>query len=153
MLETFIKRTRLTVPADRVYAWHAEPAALQRLTPPGDRLEIIEVTGGIEEVGARIVIRTGAGLLRRKWISRYTACEPGRMFRDELISGPLRRMIHTHSFIPDGPGACWLEDHIEYELPLGFLGRLFAGAYARRKLQKLFAYRHRVTAAALQGTS
>jgi hypothetical protein len=34
-------------------------------------------------------------------------------------------------------------------LPLGVLGRAFAGWFVRRKLNKLFAYRHEVTRKAM----
>jgi hypothetical protein len=50
---------------------------------------------------------------------------------------------------PDGPSACWLEDYIVYELPLGFLGNIYVGWMIRRKLERLFAYPHRITAEAL----
>ena len=33
--ETFIRRSRISAPAGDVYAWHALPGALERLTPPG----------------------------------------------------------------------------------------------------------------------
>jgi uncharacterized protein len=39
-----------------------------------------------------------------------------------------------------------LRDEIAYELPLGALGRTFGGAFARSKLERLFAFRHEVTA-------
>ncbi|MGH9865913.1 MAG: SRPBCC family protein, partial [Candidatus Acidiferrales bacterium] len=72
----------------------------------------------------------------------------GREFQYFQRSGPFRRWEHTHRFIPDGPEACWVEDHIQYELPMGALGSLFGGWFVKRKLEKLFAYRHRVTSEA-----
>src|SRR5262249_50926980 len=41
---------------------------------------------------------------------------------------------------------CWLEDRIEYAMPYGALGALFGGPAVRRRLARLFDYRHRVTA-------
>jgi ligand-binding SRPBCC domain-containing protein len=49
-------------------------------------------------------------------------------------------------FVPDSPAACFLEGRVKYALPFGFLGRRIAGAYVGRRLEKLFAYRHRATA-------
>jgi hypothetical protein len=34
---------------------------------------------------------------------------------------------------------------VEYALPFGIFGRWVAGWYVRRKLEKLFEYRHQVT--------
>jgi ligand-binding SRPBCC domain-containing protein len=70
------------------------------------------------------------------------------MFRDSQIKGPFALWLHTHRFEPDGPSACYLEDRVEYALPMGRLGRMIAGRFVRRKLERLFAYRHEVTARA-----
>jgi hypothetical protein len=93
---------------------------------------------------------SGIGPLWRTWISEHTACEEGCMFRDIQIKGPFARWEHTHRFEPDGPSACYLEDRVEYALPLGALGKLSAGRFVRRKLDRLFAYRHDFTAAAFR---
>jgi uncharacterized protein (TIGR01777 family) len=68
------------------------------------------------------------------------------MFRDTQISGPFARWEHTHRVEPDGERACFLEDRIEYALPLEGFGAALGSGYARRKLQRAFDYRHRVTA-------
>jgi ligand-binding SRPBCC domain-containing protein len=71
------------------------------------------------------------------------------MFRDRQIKGPFAVWQHTHSFEPDGLFACYLEDRVEYALPMGALGRMFAGRLVRRKLDRLFSYRHESTARAI----
>jgi uncharacterized protein len=71
------------------------------------------------------------------------------MFRDVMIAGPCRRWEHTHLFIPDGQNKSWLEDRVEYEFPLGWFGKLIGGAYTKRRLSRMFAWRHRVTAEAV----
>jgi ligand-binding SRPBCC domain-containing protein len=142
--EIFVRRSRIEVPAAEVYAWHAMPDALERLTPPGEHVKIIEKTGGIEG-GARIVIQFGRWPFRRLWVAEHQDYEEGRYFSDLQVSGPFAYWKHTHKFEPDGPSACFLEDYVEYALPLGTLGRGIAGWYVRRKLAKLFEYRHNTT--------
>jgi hypothetical protein len=39
-----------------------------------------------------------------------------------------------------------LEDRIEYALPLGIIAKFLAGWWVHRKLDRLFAYRHAITA-------
>jgi ligand-binding SRPBCC domain-containing protein len=73
----------------------------------------------------------------------------GRQFRDVQISGPFRSWQHTHTFTPDVSGASIIEDLIEYELPMGWLGVFFGNWFVQRKLKRLFEYRHRVTKEAL----
>jgi ligand-binding SRPBCC domain-containing protein len=143
--QIFIHRSRIEAPAADVYAWHATPDALERLTPPGEHMEVLEKTGGIER-GARVVLRFGRWPFRMRWVAEHQEFEPGHYFSDLQVSGPFAYWKHTHTFEPDGPAASILEDKVEYALPLGFLGRWFAGKYVRRKLEKMFEYRHKVTA-------
>ena len=128
-----------------VYAWHALPDALERLTPPGEHIEVIERTGGIER-GARVVMQFERWPFRVRWVAVHQEYEEGRYFSDLQVSGPFAYWKHTHTFEPDGSAACILEDKVEYALPFGFLGRWVAGKYVHRKLEQLFKYRHAVTA-------
>ncbi len=66
------------------------------------------------------------------------------MFRDEQITGPFARWVHTHTVEPAEGNACFLSDEIEYALPMGFLGGALACAFVRRRLERGFAYRHRI---------
>ena len=143
-IEIFVLRSRIEASAAEVYAWHALPNALERLTPPGEHVKVIERTGGIER-GARAVIQLGRWPLRRRWVAEHQDNEEGHYFSDVQVSGPFAYWKHTHTFEPVGPTSCVLEDRVEYALPFGFLGRWFAGAYVRSKLSKLFEYRHGVT--------
>ena len=143
--EIFIRRSRIEAPAAEVYAWHALPDALKCLTPPGEHIEVIEKTGGIER-GARVVLRFGRWPFRRRWVAVHQDYEESRYFSDIQVSGPFAYWKHTHSFEPDGPSACFLEDKLEYALPFGFLGRWVAGRFVRRKLEQMFEHRHKVTA-------
>ena len=92
----------------------------------------------------------GDGHSGRRWVAEHQDFEEGRYFSDVQVSGPFAYWKHTHTFEPDGPTACFLEDRVEYALPFGVLGRWFAGWYVRRKLTKLFEYRHEVTARELK---
>ena len=144
----FIHRSRIEAPAAEVYAWHALPDTLERLTPPGEHVEVVERTGGLER-GARVVLRFGRWPFRRRWIAVHQDYEEGRYFSDVQLSGPFAYWKHTHTLEPDGPAACILEDRVEYALPFGFLGRWVAGGFVRKKIDNLFEYRHCATIAEL----
>jgi ligand-binding SRPBCC domain-containing protein len=148
MSELFVKRSHFDVPAERLLAWHAQPGALERLTPPWERLEVAEPAPSLEN-GSCGVLRLHLGPFPIRWQFEHRDYHPGRQFRDVMIGGPFRRWEHTHQFTPDGPQACWLEDRIDYDLPFGWLGKLLGARFTRRKLEKLFDYRHRITAEAM----
>jgi ligand-binding SRPBCC domain-containing protein len=147
--EIFIRRSRIEACAAEVYAWHALPEALERLTPPGEQIEVIERTGGIER-GGRVVVRIGRWPFRRRWVAEHLDNEEGRFFSDVQVSGPFACWMHTHTFEPDGPTACFLEDRVEYALPFGFLGRWIAGRFVSKQLERMFEHRHKVTAQCLR---
>lgn len=142
--QTFVYRSRIPAPAEAVFRWHARPGALERLTPPWESVEIVEKTGGIEN-GARVVLRVKLGPIAQRWVAEHRDYEDGRQFRDVQVSGPFSHWEHTHLIEPDGPSACYLEDRIEYALPLGLLGQIGGSAFTRAKLERLFTYRHHVT--------
>ncbi|MGE0820990.1 MAG: TIGR01777 family oxidoreductase [Candidatus Binatia bacterium] len=143
-IETFVHRTRIPAPADVVFRWHGQPGALERLTPPWESVEVVERAGGIQN-GDRVVLRMRLGPLSQQWVAEHRDYQEGVQFRDVQISGPFAHWVHTHRMRPDGPAACYLEDQVEYALPLGVLGYWGGSAFVREKLERLFTYRHRVT--------
>jgi uncharacterized protein len=142
-METFVRRIRIERPAEEVFRWHTRPGAFARLNPPWESVEIVARRGGVTD-GALVVLRMRFGPLNQYWVAEHRDYEEDRQFRDVQVSGPFAHWVHTHRVEPDGPSACYLEDHIEYALPLGTLGQLGGGAMVRRKLERMFTYRHRV---------
>ncbi len=142
-MTTFSKRSRIAATAEEVFRWHASPGAFERLAAPWDPVEILERAGSLAP-GSRTVLRVRVGPFRRRWVAEHVELVEGRRFRDRQVEGPFAAWDHVHSMEPDGDG-CTLEDRIEYRLPAG--SGWLAGGAVRRKLGRVFAYRHRVTAA------
>jgi ligand-binding SRPBCC domain-containing protein len=142
MSTRFSKRTRIAAPRAALYAWHARHGAFDRLAPPDGSVRLVEDSGGVAD-GARKVLAIGP--LRLRWVAVHDRHVEGRGFRDVQESGPFRHFAHEHRFLDDGDEASFLEDEIEYELPLGALGELVAGRAIRRKLEHDFERRHAVT--------
>jgi hypothetical protein len=144
-MPTFQYRSRIEAPAEAVFNWHKQPGAFERLTPPWETVDVIERTGGIES-GARVVLFVHTGPVRQRWVAEHRDYIEGRQFRDVQIEGPFARWEHTHLVEPAGPTACYLEDRIEYELPLEPMSSLVAGDFVRGELKRTFRHRHHVTA-------
>lgn len=144
--ELFIKRSRIDVPAADVFAWHERPGALQRLVPPWEKVTVTHNSGSIRD-GARVVLKNRLGPLAFEWVAEHCDYIAGRQFADVQLSGPFAYWKHTHRVEPDGEMACVLEDHVEYRLPLGMLGKSLGGEFVHEKVEKMFNYRHAVTAA------
>ena len=146
----FEKRSRLPVSARVAFDWHARSGAFQRLTPPWEKVRLLEHVGGISNGGRAVIEARIAGPIKTRWVAVHEGFIDGQQFRDVQTSGPFKRWEHTHTFEPDGENASWLTDHIDYELPVGPLGALLGGSMVRKKLDRMFAYRHRITADDLQ---
>jgi ligand-binding SRPBCC domain-containing protein len=137
----FVKESRIAAPIDRVFAFHETPDALIRLTPPWEKVEI-EKGGGSIRPGSRVVLITRFGPFRLRWIAEHLEYDPPNLFADRQVSGPFASWYHRHIFRSEGTNATILRDEIEYQLPLGRLGRVFGGPMIAAKLQRMFDYRH-----------
>jgi uncharacterized protein len=146
MKNSFTQRSQISAPAETVFRWHTRAGAFNRLTPPWERVELISNPQGVSE-GSRAEMKVRIGPFRRRWVAEHRDFVPDRQFRDIQVHGPFLQWEHTHRVYSEGPDACVLEDQIEYALPLGPLGRLLAGGTVRHKLERMFRYRHAVTAA------
>jgi uncharacterized protein len=137
-----VERTS-TLPAsvEEVFAWHERPGAFERLTPPWERVTVIERSGGIRE-GARTALKVRVGPARFRWLARHRDYEEGRKFVDEQVEGPFSHWVHEHRFEPEGPGATRYTDRIEFGPPFGAVGAAAARWLARPRAQRLLAYRH-----------
>jgi ligand-binding SRPBCC domain-containing protein len=140
----FVKESLISATPERVFAFHEQPDVLVLLLPPWESARVIK-SAKISEVGARAIIETRIlGPVSITWIAEHTLYDPPHRFEDVQIKGPFRSWRHRHLVEPHRDGAT-LRDEIDYEPPLGFLGRAFAPLLIESRLRKLFDYRHRVT--------
>lgn len=141
--EIYTAKSTLPVPAAEAFAYHERPGALSRLVPPWESVEL-EYSDGSLAVGSKVVMKTKIFGVPFRWVARHTEYEPPRLFADTQVTGPFAAWDHRHEFLGDGPTST-LRDSITYEVPLGPIGRLLGGGKARRTIEAMFAYRHRLT--------
>jgi ligand-binding SRPBCC domain-containing protein len=140
----FIKESRIAAPPSAVFAFHESPGALRRLIPPWEKVELQEGGGSIKP-GTRVILKAWLGPVPLRWVAEHCEYEPGRMFADRQVSGPFASWSHRHLFLDDGAGGTILRDEVEYEPPLGWLGRRLGGGLLEAMLRKMFDYRHEET--------
>jgi ligand-binding SRPBCC domain-containing protein len=143
-LMRFVWESLIKATPERVFSFHEQPDALIRLMPPWESVSVLQ-QANIADVGARTIVEAKVlGPFKTKWISQHTVYEPPRVFEDIQVKGPFRRWRHRHVVTAHANGAV-LRDEIDYEPPLGLLGRLVAPVLIQKRLQRLFDYRHEVT--------
>jgi len=140
-MSLFRRRSHLPYPPDHVFAWHMRPGAFRRLTPPWMQVREIEREGEIHD-GGRVLLGIRQGPAELKWEAKHTAFEEGRLFRDEQVSGPFGKWIHSHRFQEAEDGGCLMEDEVEWAAPLGSAGKIFGEPFIEKELERMFAFRH-----------
>ena len=117
--------------------------AFQRLAPPWETVQIIRRNGSIK--GGDWLVMKVSTPFPTQWVDEHRNYIHGKQFCDFQVSGPFAKWEHMHSVEPDGESACYLEDQIEYALPMDSLGGAVAGKSIRQKLNRVFDYHHEVT--------
>ena len=140
----FVKQSVIRASPERVFDFHEQPNVLTLLIPPYESARVIQ-SAKISEVGTQSIVETRIlGPIKSRWVAEHTVYDPPHVFEDVQLKGPFRTWRHRHIVEPASDGAV-LRDEIDYEPPLGFLGRLVAPFLIQKRLQKLFDYRHEVT--------
>lgn len=140
----FVYSSIIPAPVERVFAFHEQPDALERLTPPFAPVKVIRRAGGIQP-GAIVELEVPIGPFKTRWLARHTEYERNRFFADVQDRGPFRRWVHHHRFEPVSPAETRLTDDIQFSLPGGALADFLGAWFARLQLRRMFRYRHDAT--------
>jgi ligand-binding SRPBCC domain-containing protein len=128
--------TVVPAPLEQTFAFFADAANLERLTPPWLNLRIrtplpLTMAEGLE-IDYRIVLHG----LPIPWRSRIDVWEPGVRFVDRQVLGPYRWWHHEHRFESSGEETRVI-DHIEFVPRV----RWITGPLVRRDVGRIFAFR------------
>jgi ligand-binding SRPBCC domain-containing protein len=81
---------------------------------------------------------------RGRWVAEILEYQENFYFLDIQRSGPMRSWLHRHSFHEesrDGVRGTMIRDDVQYELPLGLLGRIGDALVVERMMNRTFATR------------
>lgn len=125
--------TVVDAPLDEVFAWHARPGALVRLTPPWLPLRVVTEATSLRDGRATLALPGGL-----RWTARHDpgAYAPPTRFADELVATPLRAVLawrHSHEFEAVTGASTRITDRVATPVPASLL-------------RPAMAYRHRQTA-------
>ncbi|MGD0674371.1 MAG: SRPBCC family protein [Polyangiaceae bacterium] len=133
--EQFVAR-----PRSEVFAFFADAANLERLTPSSLHFEMKTARPIEMRPGALIDYRISLFGIGLRWRTLIETFEPETRFVDVQLKGPYRRWRHTHEFI-DAAGGTIVRDRVEYEVALGLLGELARVVFVERQLGAIFDFR------------
>ncbi len=144
MTFVFQKDSFFSVPPERVFELHERPDAFRLLSPEDFDVEVRSTASTLEP--STDIVRFDAKVLglRFPFAMVHTAYRKPELFVDEQLEGFFDTWRHDHRFVRGGyrgDPATMLSDRIACSHPL-----LLAGSFVvRRRLARLFAFRHRVT--------
>ena len=126
-----------------VVAFHDDPVSLIAITPPPVRVTI-ERFDRPAHAGSRVIFRLSVGPIGVRWNGMIAEYVDQKYFRDVQNRGPFGAWSHTHSFSTEADGTR-VNDRVEYEPPLGFIGKLIDPILVKPSLAYLFHYRAKKT--------
>ena len=128
--------TVVPVPLERAFAFFADAANLEALTPPWLRFRILTPMPVVMRPGAEIDYRITLYGIPIPWRSRIDVWEPGVRFVDRELVGPYWWWYHEHRF-EAATGGTRVVDHVEYVAR----ARWVSSGFVRRDLDRIFTHR------------
>lgn len=133
------RSTWIPRPVGEVNRFFADVVNLERITPPELRFRVLTPPPVEIRRGTLIDYRLSLFGVPFGWRTEITCWEPPHRFVDTQLSGPYRTWIHLHEFASED-GGTRMRDRVDYELPLGPLGRVGL-PLVRRQLDRIFDFR------------
>ena len=124
----------------RMIAFHQDPRALNRLTPPPIFVQLLRDDRKSFSQG-ELVFRLWFGPLPIQWVARHEPGPTPTSFIDRMIDGPLDSWQHEHLFRAVS-GGVELTDRVTYAHKPGLPGLLTRLLFDGLPLRLLFVYRH-----------
>lgn len=145
----FASTLNVDAPVDKLFGWHENPGAFERLTPPFDPVNVTYRKGNID--GGEVHIRIP--FIPFTWVAKHHSYKKNVQFMEDQESGPFVGPLpfwngswhHQHLFEKNGNGKSILKDRIYYDFPMDPFGSLFGGWFTKKKLDQMFAYRRNIT--------
>ena len=136
--------TKQNLPISQVEAWDflSNPINLKRITP--DYMDFKIINNVIKKMYAgqiiQYIVRPILGI-PIKWVTEITHVEKPNYFVDEQRFGPYSLWHHKH-FFKKINGGILMEDIVDYKIPYGLIGQFAHVIFVKKKLEKIFNYRH-----------
>jgi ligand-binding SRPBCC domain-containing protein len=137
---TLQRQQKIEAPLEVVFAFFSEARNLDRITPPWLHFKVIDQTDRELQTGTLIRYRLAWHGMPMGWTTLIEEWSPPARFVDVQLKGPYRLWRHTHGF-EACDGGTLIKDRVEFAVPLGVLGDLFAGWMVRRDVERIFDFR------------
>jgi ligand-binding SRPBCC domain-containing protein len=140
MPHRLVREQWLDRPIDEVFEFFADAGNLEAITPPWLRFRILTPRPIPMASGTLIDYTLRVRGMPVRWRTEIVDWSPPLRFVDQQLRGPYRLWHHLHEFFDEGDRTRMV-DTVDYELPLGPLGRFAHWAWVKNDLREIFDYR------------
>lgn len=134
----------IEAPIEAVFDFHTDTKNLGLISPPWMKSKLIRESG--DGMGKIIEIQvTQYNIFPSHWIVRIEEFERPFRLTDLVLSGPMKYFKHTRTFSQPCASLTELKDHLEYEVPFGFIGQIADTISIKKMVEQMFEFRHKKT--------
>ena len=140
IIEKVVYSTVVSVDYNESLAYHFHDLSIERGIPPSEycQVEFLEKSKEKEIVS----LNFPKGILVRKWVFERIFLEDG--IKGRQVKGPFSFFEHHIKIKKHSVSEIEVIDEAFYRIPLGRFGKWLLGSYIRKRLLRLFKYRHHV---------
>jgi ligand-binding SRPBCC domain-containing protein len=128
---------------EEIFPFFADAKNLERITPPWLNFRILNQSTPEIQEGTIFNYALSLHGIPVRWRSEIREWSVNKKFVDQQLKGPYRIWHHTHLFEVRDSGTL-MTDVVRYDVALGRLGEVFAGAWVKSDVTKIFQYRGKV---------
>jgi ligand-binding SRPBCC domain-containing protein len=140
-IEVLRREQALDGTPEELFGFFADAFALEAMTPPALRFEVVTPAPIAMREGAIIRYRLRLRGVPIRWDTLIAGWDPPRRFVDLQVRGPYRLWHHAHELEPLGAGRTLMRDTVRYAIGFGPLGALAHRLWVRRELEAIFDFR------------
>lgn len=147
-MKTYTLERRQVIERSRreTFAFFGDAFNLERITPRFLGFQILTPPPIQMQEGTLLEYKLSFLGIPFYWKTLIEKWTPETSFVDIQLKGPYSLWRHTHTFEELEPNRTLMRDHVEYSVPLSFLGRIAHALFVKQSLKKIFDYRAAATA-------
>lgn len=135
-------KQELPISVEKAWKFFSDPKNLKDITPNEMNFNIISGADKSIYAGQIIQYKVSPILgINLKWVTEITHVKEKEYFVDEQRFGPYSLWHHKH-FFKKINGGILMEDIVDYKIPYGFIGQFAHVIFVKKKLEKIFNFRH-----------
>jgi len=145
MMYRLYREQQLNCDIETAWKFFSSPHNLSEITPESMNFVVLsDVQDEPVFKGMEIDYKVSPLLgIPMRWKTIISQVEEYKSFTDFQKEGPYKHWNHFHEFIPNKDGVL-MKDTVDYELPMGILGKIAHQLFVKEKLKSIFDFRYTV---------